>query len=121
MSVDRPIAKKILVEAEIDISEVKLSLAREIKKFQPFGIGNPKPLFLIRNIATSNLDYLGKDQKHLRIRANGDGASCKAFGFGQYFQQIKANNQVSIIAEIEENIWNGRVSVDLNIKDFILS
>lgn len=44
-----------LADTEISLSDVKVELVRELNMFSPFGIGNPAPLFLIRNIKVASV------------------------------------------------------------------
>ena len=39
-----------------------------IDRFRPFGIGNRKPLFLLKDVTISECQYLGKDKSHLSLR-----------------------------------------------------
>lgn len=52
------------------------------------------------------MEYLGKEQKHIRFKIQASGVSSKAFGIGEYFEQIKGYEKIHLIAEIEENNWN---------------
>jgi single-stranded-DNA-specific exonuclease len=116
---ERPESKTIKVDAILPLEAIDLQLVQDIQAFKPFGIGNPKPVFMIENISTKDMEYLWKEQKHIRFMLSKNWVNSKAFWIGEYFEQIKEAGNISIIAELEENNWNGRVTVDLNVKDIV--
>lgn len=59
--------KTLRVETNLMLSEITPDFFKTLQVFKPFGIGNPKPLFLIRDFAPVGVDYLGKDGKHLKF------------------------------------------------------
>lgn len=112
---------KILnVDCPLNIEEINYKLLENIEKMRPFGIWNPKPLFLIKNFKYTVLNFLWKDEKHLKFITNDKNINTKAFGFWDYFREIKESKKISLIVEIERNLWNGKTSIDLNIKDILL-
>jgi single-stranded-DNA-specific exonuclease len=50
-------ARKVMVDAVISIAGVKFELFNEISKLEPFGLGNPKPYFMIDNVVVKNVNY----------------------------------------------------------------
>lgn len=60
--------KMINVEAIIDPSEVHLENLNLIHQFRPFGIGNPKPLWMIENLTISEVNLIGKEKNHLSVK-----------------------------------------------------
>lgn len=114
------ITKNIQVEAEIELYEIDRNLLDFIQKLKPFWLGNPKPLFYVKNVQFDKVDYLWKDYKHLKFGIIGNWLEFKAFKFWEYFEQIKNSKNLGIIFEIEKNNWNWRQNISLNIKDFLL-
>lgn len=71
--------KDIIVDCEIDIDDVDSDLLSVIESMQPFGIGNPKPLFFARRLVFDDIRYLGKENKHLKSSIMGSPLDFKAF------------------------------------------
>jgi single-stranded-DNA-specific exonuclease len=93
-----------------------------LKEFSPFGPENPKPVFVTRrtfDYGTSRM--VGKDQEHLKLELIDTKSECImngiAFCQSEYNDYIKAFNPVDICYTIEENNFNGSVSIQLLIKD----
>jgi single-stranded-DNA-specific exonuclease len=69
------------VETVLQLSEITPDFFKTIHDFKPFGIGNPKPLFLIEDFTPSTIEYLGKEQKHLKLIDREKKFHINAFGF----------------------------------------
>jgi single-stranded-DNA-specific exonuclease len=86
----------------------------------PFGPENPKPVFEARHVTVLNSLASFKD-KHLRFLATqeNNGAIFNAVGFDMipHYDQLARGDYFSMIFTIEENIYNGNVSLQLRIKD----
>jgi single-stranded-DNA-specific exonuclease len=103
---------------------IKNKLIKDINKLQPFGNYNFLPTFLINNLIVIK-HYVIKN-KHLTVFLKTEsGGSIKGICFnclntkiGQYLLSYK--KKISIIGQINENIWNNKKTFQLNIKDLIL-
>jgi single-stranded-DNA-specific exonuclease len=111
-------------DLEISSSFIKNKLVQDIKKLGPFGNYNYLPTFLIKNFKITKQDII--NNKHLSVILKPEsGASIKAICFnclntniGHYLLFYK--KKINIIAQINENIWNNKKSIQLHIKDLIL-
>ena len=111
-------------DMEISLSAIKKRIINDIYKLEPFGNFNFMPIFLIKNIRIIKFDII--NNKHISVVIKPDiGASIKAICFnclnlkiGHYLSSYK--KKINIIAQIHENIWNNKKTIQLNIKDLIL-
>ena len=109
---------------EISSSVIKTKFTFDINKLGPFGNYNFLPIFLIKNLRVIKLDVI--KNKHISAIVKPDtGASIRAICFnclntklGHYLLNYK--KKINIIAQIHENIWNNKKTIQLNIKDLIL-
>jgi len=111
-------------DLEISSSFIKNKFIQNINKLGPFGNFNFLPSFLIKNLKVIKLNII-KDKHISVILKPNTGASIRAICFnclntklGHYLLNYKKN--INIIAEIHENIWNNKKTIQLNIKDLIL-
>ncbi|MDD2565510.1 MAG: single-stranded-DNA-specific exonuclease RecJ [Candidatus Gracilibacteria bacterium] len=116
---DIDIQRIINIESEIELNNVSFDTIKLIESFRPFGFGNNKPLFIIKDIIFDRIEYLGKDKKHLKFFINGKNIEFKAFGLGEHYELLNKKDSIGIIFEIEKNVWNSRETLSLNIKDFL--
>ena len=108
---------------ELSLSAIKKNNINDINKLGPFGNSNSKPTFLIRNLTVIKSNII--NNKHLSVIIKPDvGTSIKAICFnclnskiGHYLLSYK--KKINIIAQIHENIWNNKKTIQLNIKDLI--
>src|SRR5210317_335791 len=109
---------------QLSSSAIKNKLVNDINMLKPFGNYNFSPILLINNLKVIKHDVI--NNKHLSVVLKPDsGVSIKGICFnclntniGHYLLSYKKN--INIIAQINENIWNNKKSIQLNIKDLIL-
>jgi hypothetical protein len=79
---ENKLIEDILVDKKLSLDEVSWDTYRLIEKFAPFGLDNPKPLFLFENIKISNVKLFGKEQNHLELKfRNSKGSDVTAIAF----------------------------------------
>jgi len=108
------------LDSEISLTDLCFSSIKSLERLAPFGLGNPKPKFLIRNLKNKYPPrQVGIDGNHLNLIPSQDQNSINAiaFNFGKNVDEIRSCNSYDIIATPEINIWNERERVQLNIHD----
>jgi len=111
-------------DAEISNSAINQNFNNEINKLQPFGNENPKPLFLIKNLRISKVAVF--KNKHISIILKPKvGRSIKGISFNSFNTSIgnylvSYKKTINVIAQINENIWNNKKSILLNVKDILI-
>ena len=111
-------------DGELSLSSINLKFLKEINKLKPFGNFNNLPSFLIKNVMIIKTDII--NNKHVSSIIKPDiGSSVKTICFnctnneiGKYLLTYK--KKINIIAQIHENEWNNKKTIQLNIKDLIL-
>ena len=112
---------EISIDAEIDFADISPKLIRILSQFEPFGPQNMSPVFLTKNVKdTGYAKPLGKDNEHLKlfVKQNGsEGMGAIGFGMGDKLELTKNQNSFDIAYHIDENEFNGTVTVQLRLKD----
>lgn len=112
---------EIAVDAEIDFSDITPKLIRVLNQFEPFGPQNMTPVFMTKNVKDSGYAKpLGQNDEHLKLfvkqqQSNGFGAI--GFGLGNKIDLVKNQVPFDAVYCIDENEFNGTVTVQLRIKD----
>ena len=113
-----------LYESEISSLAFNQDFYDDIKKLEPFGTGNPVPTFLLRDLKIIKSTILNNKHVSLILKSK-TGFSIKSISFnsintkvGEYLMNYK--NNIDVIGQINENIWNNKKSNQLTIKDLIL-
>ncbi len=112
---------QIDIDTEIDFSEITPEFFAMLKRFNPFGPGNQKPVFVTRNVGDYGTSRLvGRKNEHIKLELV-DSKSKNimngiAFNMSQHFEHIKAGNTFDICYTIEENTHHNG-ALQLFIKD----
>ena len=111
-------------ESEVSASTINIKFMDEINKLGPFGNHNFMPIFMIRNVKIIKSSIVNKKHISAIVKPN-IGSSFKSICFNSVNTQIgnyllSYKKHIDIIGEINENIWNNKKSIQLNIKDLIL-
>jgi single-stranded-DNA-specific exonuclease len=109
------------VDAEVRLMDLDDKLARILHHMEPYGPGNMRPVFLCRGVVdTGSARIVGEDHLKLALRmAGSNGPTLDAIGFrlGAHLERVKSGEPFSVLFTLEENEWNGRRTLQLNIKD----
>ena len=115
---------EIYIDKKLDILEINEELYKQITLVEPFGSENPSPIFLIQSVRISNLKKMGREQNHVRFKANQHDAKIDAIGFNlaEEFASIDLElNKVDLVCEFQINDWNGGNKLELKILDLCCS
>lgn len=112
------------VDSEISPNDVNYDTYRIIEKLAPYGTGNPKPVFMFRDITIANMKQFGKENNHLEITFNkSTGQPVSAIGFFMshvdFSPKIIKGGVVSLIATMEKSMFRGRPELRLRIVDIV--
>ncbi len=116
------LVKKIKVDAEIKPNELKTSLCDKISQFEPFGMGNARPVFMVKNAEIVSPRLIGSTQKHMSAQIKyGDRifrTVCFNFTDSSSIKEIKSNILYDLAFTIDINNWKGESNLDLKLVDF---
>jgi single-stranded-DNA-specific exonuclease len=112
---------EIEIDAEINLTDISPKFFRILRQFAPFGPGNMSPVFRTRRLIDTGFSRIvGKNHIKLSVvhpHISGFPVSGIAFQLGDHFDVVKSNQPFSLCYHLEENEWNGKVSLQLNVKD----
>lgn len=113
---------EIEVDTEITAADINWELMEELKKMEPFGEGNPQPVFLMNNLVVVEIRIVGNGSKHLKLALRPQNGSPKIFdaiGFslGEQWANLKNNDIIDIVFTLEEDSWNGNKKLQLKLMD----
>ncbi len=83
---------KVRIDASIPLNNITYEMINEIERFEPFGKGNPSPLFAVKNININRVWFLGKDKNILKMRCKVNSTNLFIDGIcfdkGDYFKEL---------------------------------
>jgi single-stranded-DNA-specific exonuclease len=116
---DEILTRTLKIDLELNFEQIDWGLEKKLADFEPTGIGNPRPTFMTQKVNILNARTVGGDGKHLKLKLEKDNRAFDAiaFGMGDYYTKLLSEKSINIVYNIEENVWNGRKTLQLKIKD----
>ncbi|HMA59401.1 MAG TPA: single-stranded-DNA-specific exonuclease RecJ [Halanaerobiales bacterium] len=105
----------IKLDSIIKSNKINEKFHQKLDLLKPYGVGNPRPKFLLSNIRLKNHYTVGKENKHLKIQLE-NGISGICFNMGELDQDIK-NKNIDLVAKIYLNNWRGKDEVEIRVED----
>ena len=98
------------LDAELQPEELNLALLKEQKLLEPFGVGNPKPKYLLRDAPINSFKTVGKKDDHLKLDIANTESCCDCIGFGmaKHLERgLSGAGKVDLIFKISRDTWQG--------------
>lgn len=109
-------------DCELLAEEITMSLAEEIGMFEPFGVSNATPLFLIKDLTVNKIMPLGTGKHSKLLLSDGDKhfqAVC--FGMPASTLELYPGERVDLLCQVNLNEFRGQQSLQLVVQDVRLS
>jgi single-stranded-DNA-specific exonuclease len=116
-------------DAEVTPEEVDASYLLKMERLAPFGIDNPKPVFLLRGVSVREISHFGKGEEHLKLKINsvdGIGPIIDAVAFfakgplARLAETLEAGSRVNLLAHLERDTFSRGTPVRLRLLDIRL-
>ncbi|GAB7022647.1 single-stranded-DNA-specific exonuclease RecJ [Salidesulfovibrio brasiliensis] len=119
---ERPLPAKIKVDRELTFAEINHVLLKELEHMQPFGLGNPEPVFVSEPVVVQEYRCFGREREHVKLvlRDEKTGANLPA----KVWRQAKAlrrevqGTQLSFAFTPKIDRYNGIPNIEMNVKDW---
>ena len=112
------------IEAELQLGDITKSFYNVLRHLEPFGPGNPRPLFVSRQLINHrDTRAVGKEREHLRLDVTDrmNAITGIAFGRADMAEYIQNGNAVDICYELNENTFNHYTSIQMMVQDIVPS
>ena len=121
---DQNLEKTLEIEAELHASLLQIETAQLLARFAPFGLSNPKPIFVLKKALLKNYRLFGKNQEHLRLSITltddqkeyvvlywRGAIACSDFKIGQFYD---------LAFHLDLNYYRDQEQVQLILQDYAL-
>ena len=108
------------IEAELQLGDITKSFYNVLRHLEPFGPGNPRPLFVSRYLINHrDTRAVGKEREHLRLDVTDrvNAITGIAFGRADIAEYIQNGNAVDICYELNENTFNHYTTIQMMVQD----
>ena len=118
---EKSLTQEIEIDSVLKLNEISSSFFSVLKQFAPFGPGNMSPVFRTENVRDTGLSRI-VGNNHLKLNLAEDettrfGLDGIAFQMGQYYPFISRRIPFDICYTLEENTFNGKTNIQMNVKD----
>lgn len=118
---DEDLIPELMIDALVTSKTLTLDLVESLADFEPFGAGNPKPVFLTRNLTLRGEPYVMKE-KHLKMMLTGeDGRAFEAVWWDgverSKGQTLVSGSRIELAYVAEANTWQGNTRLQLVVED----
>jgi single-stranded-DNA-specific exonuclease len=122
---ERDIAPEMLVpaveiDAELEAQDATMQLLCELSEMEPYGMGNPYPVFSLKKMKVREHGRVGPNGDHLKLRVSGNGGAVLGaigWGLGHMDDDIGRYPSVDMAVQLELNVWQDKETLQLLILD----
>lgn len=109
------------IDAELPLSTFAKGVFEEMRHLEPYGVGNPVPVFLSRKVEVVEQKLVGSQNDHIRLKLKQDGVVWDTMGFrlGSYVGELARH--IDVVYSVEVDHFNGKGQLRLNLLDFTRS
>ncbi len=107
---------EIAIDADFDLAELNGDFMNTLKKFEPFGPHNTKPVFRTEDVHLTDSRIVGNS--HLKMKVKANGVTFDAIKFRNGDTTVKPGTTLDVVYSVDENHYGGNVNFQLQLKDF---
>lgn len=121
---DDDLVPTVSIDAQVPAETLGFQLSQELRSLEPFGAGNPRPVFVTRGFRVMSEPQIIKEQ-HLKLRVAGDDSRPMEAIWWRGVDEVdvipQVNQRVDLAYEFEANRWQGDIRLQLNVRDMRVS
>ena len=118
---ENKLTRTLKIDLEIPFQQITMSLWQVLRTFEPYGFGNPQPVFATNGVTLMDARLVGLGNKHIRIKLEAAHLpfplDAIAFGMGDMYSRIRPGDSVDIAYTLDRDSWNGNDKLQLKVKD----
>jgi single-stranded-DNA-specific exonuclease len=105
-----------VADAEVELPTLMGQTFQTLRRMEPFGVGNPEPVFVTRDVQVTEARTMGTDGQHFRLKLRAGGATWEAVAFRQ--EWVPNTKRAHIVYTMNVDHWNGRQRLRLTLLDY---
>ncbi len=105
------------IDLELKLSDINISLVEEISKLEPYGMSNPSPTFVIKDVILKQKKLMGSTKEHLKLSIETPNGLMDCVWWSRGDIPLISGDKIDIAFAPQLNTFNGVTSVQLVIKD----
>lgn len=106
------------IDAELELSDLRISLLSELDRLAPYGQGNPEPVFLIRQVRLASSSILAKDHIRFSLYSAGSNNPIDGVAWNMADNCPPVNEPIDLVVRFHWHSWRGRRNPRLTLLDW---
>jgi single-stranded-DNA-specific exonuclease len=109
------------IDLHLSTNDISYQFRTLLKTLEPFGYGNRKPIIGFKDLVIINKQIMGKAQNHMKLICKGDGVdpiTVLLFRCDEDVDNLKEDQKIDIVGNINVNSWNGREELQVIAKEW---
>src|SRR5215216_717133 len=108
----------LAADMEVSLPQLNMEVLDHLEYLEPTGYGNPSAIFVSRDVKVKSFRPVGSDGRHLKVTLDDEcGGFFDCIGFRMGSMHTSLTPRVDVLYQLELNEYNGRKSLQLNLKD----
>lgn len=110
---------QVKIDAIISPTQINEQLVHSLEMLEPFGMGNPRPVFACESMPIQSIGRIGKDKQTVKMRVQylESSLDCIGWRMPELADTYQVNDKVDIAFQPDINEWNGQRTVQLVMSD----
>lgn len=110
--------QKIYIDYDLTADMVNLENIKALEVLEPYGVGNPKPVFSLKNVTVKDVTSLSEG-RHIKLKIRSANKEIEVLGFnmGEYFGLLTENDTIDIAGSLDINSYRGFEKAQIILKD----
>lgn len=116
---DGILERVVKIDLEVDLNLLSFDLYNKLSNLSPFGMGNPEPVFVSKDVEVTDIRIVGNGRKHTKLKVMDTKSRLIMDGifFGLENPEFKIGDRLDIAYALSKNEWNGTKNLQMKIKD----
>jgi len=118
---NKDLSPTLNIDLELDLEDLTLAFYKELSCLEPFGEGNPQPVFATKNVKAVEVRTVGNGNKHLKFHLASPVSRLTfdviGFGMGSFYAQLSPDEPIDIVYNLTTDEWDGNKRLQLKLKD----
>ena len=107
----------LIIDLELDVKDIDTSLIEEINRLEPFGMSNPSPTFVLKNLTLKEKKLMGSNKEHLKLKIDTPNGIKDCVWWSKGDLPLISGDKLDIAFAPQLNTFNGVTDIQLIIKD----
>lgn len=111
------------IDLQVPLSDITVAALEDLSTLAPFGMANPKPVFLLEDVEITAFKKIGSDKTHLKLSLEQEGNRLDGIAFqkGHLADQMTVTANASFIGQLTINEWNNFRKPQLMMHDMAIT